>query len=478
MSFTANVLRVLIASPSDLAEERKAAIEAVYEWNAQHAFAESTVLLPVAWETHAMPATGVRPQQAINEQLVHSSDILLGMFWTKLGTTTGAAESGTVEEIGKFVADGKPALLYFSNRPIDPNKIDLKQHRRLKAFQAATYTTALVGSFVSPDELKTKASRDLLTHVRQMQLQKPLRSEAPNIVSKSDIRLIVGEGRSFFDVPKHSLYAMTRRFSLRVENTNPSKSLSQCRVQILAVTPDSGHQYPRILKTDFTLAAGDHVSIPIVSYGEAREPAKFNCADSVIALEGADRQAALQIDQATRISIRATALDAAYVDLDVYVWVDQRGHLRIAESAPPKESVGRLVERDVWLADAIARAFRGEWKRVNVDLTGPGIGVGESQRLYDLVTNDIRQLAYDGKLPVWGKRHNSDLWEPIDREFWKDNQVNYMSIIEDHPAKIRVQRAADHKRNDEWESLMTSWQMVEYLWPKSDDIDTSNDGTS
>ena len=47
MSFNAKAYRVLIASPSDLAEERQAATEAVNEWNAQHAAAESVVLLPV-----------------------------------------------------------------------------------------------------------------------------------------------------------------------------------------------------------------------------------------------------------------------------------------------------------------------------------------------------------------------------------------------------------------------------------------------
>jgi len=64
---------VLIASPSDLTEERQAATEAVYEWNAQHAVAESIVLLPIKWETHATPQSGVRPQAAINRQLVEGS---------------------------------------------------------------------------------------------------------------------------------------------------------------------------------------------------------------------------------------------------------------------------------------------------------------------------------------------------------------------------------------------------------------------
>lgn len=68
MSFTATSYRVLIASPSDLTEEREAATMAINDWNAQHAVAEGIVLLPVKWETHARPKSGVRPQGAINAQ--------------------------------------------------------------------------------------------------------------------------------------------------------------------------------------------------------------------------------------------------------------------------------------------------------------------------------------------------------------------------------------------------------------------------
>jgi hypothetical protein len=135
MSFKSETYRVLIASPSDLAEERQAATDAVNEWNALHAAAESVVLLPVKWETHATPESSVRAQAAINRQLVPQCDLLVGMFWTKIGTRGGVAESGTVEEIDQFVAAGKPALLYFSGRPIDPNNIDLKQHRKFAGFQ-------------------------------------------------------------------------------------------------------------------------------------------------------------------------------------------------------------------------------------------------------------------------------------------------------------------------------------------------------
>src|ERR1700722_10562926 len=162
MPLKSEIYRVLIASPSDLTEERQAATEAVNEWNSQHAVAESVVILPVKWETHALPQVGIRPQEAINHQLVGGCDMLVGMFWTKIGTTTGVAESGTVEEIDQFVAAGKPTLLYFSSRPIDPNKIDLKQHKKLRSFKDATYKKALTGSFSTVDGLRQTLLRDLM----------------------------------------------------------------------------------------------------------------------------------------------------------------------------------------------------------------------------------------------------------------------------------------------------------------------------
>jgi hypothetical protein len=167
MSFKSQTYRVLIASPSDLTEERQAATEAINEWNIQHAVAESIVLLPVKWETHAIPQSSGRPQQDINDQLIRECDILVGLFWTKFGTSTGVAESGTVEEIDQFLACGKPALLYFSSRPIDPNKIDLKQHQKLRKFKSATYKKALVGGFNGVDQLRQTLLRDLTQQVRK-----------------------------------------------------------------------------------------------------------------------------------------------------------------------------------------------------------------------------------------------------------------------------------------------------------------------
>jgi hypothetical protein len=127
------------------------------------------VLLPVKWETHALPTSGVRPQSAINDQLVDRCDILIGMLWTKLGISTGVAASGTVEEIDRFVAAGKPAMLYFSTRKASKDKADPKQAARLRKFKSATYKKSLVGSFASVPGLRQVLLRDLTRQVRLLQ---------------------------------------------------------------------------------------------------------------------------------------------------------------------------------------------------------------------------------------------------------------------------------------------------------------------
>ena len=143
---------------------------------------QGVVLLPVKWETHALPTANVRPQAAINKQLVDRCDILIGMFWTKLGTETGVAPSGTVEEIDRFVADGKPTLLYFSKRQAAEARIDAKQVTALKEFKAATYKQALAGSFETIAELKRVLLRDL---TRQMQTLKPAKTAHPTRIDRA-----------------------------------------------------------------------------------------------------------------------------------------------------------------------------------------------------------------------------------------------------------------------------------------------------
>ncbi|MCA9851857.1 MAG: DUF4062 domain-containing protein [Dehalococcoidia bacterium] len=156
MGFTAQVYNVLISSPGDVLEEGTAVRSVIDEWNALNAEEQRVVLLPMSWQTHATPQMGVRPQGAINEQLLNRADVVVAIFWTRLGTPTGEAPSGTVEELREHMSRGKPTLLYFSNAPVEPTRIEPQQYEALRAFRAEIRTEGLVDDFGSVAEFEQK----------------------------------------------------------------------------------------------------------------------------------------------------------------------------------------------------------------------------------------------------------------------------------------------------------------------------------
>jgi hypothetical protein len=171
MPYPAKVYRVLIASPSDVASERASIRRVVFEWNSNHSIEQQAVVLPVMWEFEATPEMGDRPQGILNRQLVNSSDILVGMFWTRLGTPTEREESGTVEEIQEFLKARKPVLLYFSTAPASPSRIDPEQHRKLSEFKRRCRQQGIVFDYESIEDLGGMIHRHLLATVRRLRVE-------------------------------------------------------------------------------------------------------------------------------------------------------------------------------------------------------------------------------------------------------------------------------------------------------------------
>jgi uncharacterized protein DUF4062 len=168
MSYQATVYRVVIASPADVAAERREVQQLVFSWN--HYFSQVTgvVLLPVMWETHATAEMGGRPQALINRQLVDDSDILIGILWTRLGTPTGRSASGTVEEIRRFTCQKNPALLHFSTASVHPRELDLEQYRKLTEFKQQCHRQGIVFDYESVNELRTLVHQHLFGTVRRL----------------------------------------------------------------------------------------------------------------------------------------------------------------------------------------------------------------------------------------------------------------------------------------------------------------------
>lgn len=161
MSYEATILKVMIASPGDVLEERQAVRDILAKWNDIHSEDRRLVLMPIGWETHSSPSMGERPQAIINKQILENCDLLVAAFWTRIGSPTGVAVSGTVEEIQEHLDAGKPAMIYFSSAPVHPDSVSGEQYAALKEFKEECYKKGLVESYESLAEFREKFSRQL-----------------------------------------------------------------------------------------------------------------------------------------------------------------------------------------------------------------------------------------------------------------------------------------------------------------------------
>ncbi len=159
------LVKVLIASPSDVAEERKIAEEVIKKMNARLQL--PLMLEAVLWESHAAPEAGRRVQGILNEQIVDECDCAIGIFWTRIGTGTGIAPGGAVEELERMIVSGKLVMLYFSNVPLSPNKIDWQQVAKLHEFRELIQKRALCEQYDTLHEFSEKLAHQLEIQVRR-----------------------------------------------------------------------------------------------------------------------------------------------------------------------------------------------------------------------------------------------------------------------------------------------------------------------
>lgn len=188
MSYTATTFNVMIASPGDVASERAIIRDVIYEWNAVHSNSRKLVLLPIGWETHSSPEMGAPAQTIINQQVLSKCDLLVGVFWTRIGTPTESHLSGTVEEIEEHIAAGKPAMLYFSSQPVALDTVDMEQVQQLKKFKESCRSRGLYEGYDSHGDFKDKFYRHLQLKVNDhpfFQLSDEQSSDAIRLVESS-----------------------------------------------------------------------------------------------------------------------------------------------------------------------------------------------------------------------------------------------------------------------------------------------------
>lgn len=108
MAYQSVTALMLVSAPGDVPDEDLATVKRmVSQWNWNTGRPTGVTVVPVSWSEHAVAEFGDRPQQVLNDQLVDDSDMAVALFADRLGTPTGVAESGTMEEIDRLVEAGK-----------------------------------------------------------------------------------------------------------------------------------------------------------------------------------------------------------------------------------------------------------------------------------------------------------------------------------------------------------------------------------
>ena len=171
MAFPATVYRIMLASPSDVASERTIVREVLAEWNAANAERRGLVILPVGWEVDVAPEMGEAPQSIIDKRILTEADLVIGIFWTRIGTPTARYASGAVEEIEEHVTAGKPTMLYFSTAPAAPDAIDGTQYAGLKAFRESCQSRGLYETYATLEEFRRDLSRQLQIRMNEAPFQ-------------------------------------------------------------------------------------------------------------------------------------------------------------------------------------------------------------------------------------------------------------------------------------------------------------------
>lgn len=135
-------IRIFIASPGDVAEERDLASLVVGELNRIFGNPFGVDLDAIRCETHAWPDVGDDAQDVINKQ-IGEFDILVGIMWRRFGSPTKRAKSGTGEEFERayslFKKHGRPKVMfYFRITPFYTTDLkELTQFRKVVEFRKA-----------------------------------------------------------------------------------------------------------------------------------------------------------------------------------------------------------------------------------------------------------------------------------------------------------------------------------------------------
>jgi|GEM_PF-6765709 len=139
MSSKRTVFKIFVIGPSDTNDEREIAKSVIQRVNALVGSGHNAMLEYLGWDTDVLAGIGDDGQDVINRSIGNNYDAVVGFLWSRLGSPTARADSGTVEEYELALERASKreinhVLWFIRNEDIDPRSTDLEQLKKANEF--------------------------------------------------------------------------------------------------------------------------------------------------------------------------------------------------------------------------------------------------------------------------------------------------------------------------------------------------------
>lgn len=185
-------LKIFVASPSDVAEERDLVTIVVDELRRMLGGLRDVELETVRWETHAWPDVDDDAQAVINKK-IGEYDVFIGVMWRRFGTPTRRSASGTGEEFERayesFKNFGRPRIMFYfrTSKFYTTDLLELEQFTGVIAFRKKLEEAGvLFWQYEEPLEFERFVREHLIRLLLEI-TTRPKRAKKPRIVSKQEL---------------------------------------------------------------------------------------------------------------------------------------------------------------------------------------------------------------------------------------------------------------------------------------------------
>jgi hypothetical protein len=251
-------IRIFVASPGDVKDERDRLEDVVTHLRTHVAAAHGLDLELVRWETHVRPGVAEDAQAVVNPQ-IGAYDLFIGILWNRFGTPTGRAESGTREEFDQAYArwqrdpDSLEIWMYFSDQPFAfTTPAQLEQKGKVLAFRQELQTRkgALTWAYRDPADFEAQVRGHLELFIARFAARSetgapvaaatlgqlpaqlaPLRDEMARRFTKEELRTLCFDlGVDYDDLPSAVKTGQAQDLILHLERAGRlDELLARCR---------------------------------------------------------------------------------------------------------------------------------------------------------------------------------------------------------------------------------------------------------